>query len=88
MTSSTFHEAFLGPTDLALVKRILVALCADRAIEIESREGDELAASLIRQFQRGLRDEEQLMTLFGVSAVGRSSRIKAVPSENAPLTLR
>jgi hypothetical protein len=77
MTSTTFHDAFLGPTDLALAKRILDRICADRAIEIESREADELAASLIRQFQRGTRDEARLSALFGLPP--RRKRVRAKP---------
>ena len=74
MTSTTFHDAFLGPTDLALAKRVLDRVCAERAIELDSRDADELAASLIRQLQRGTRDEERLMTLFGTARRPRRRR--------------
>ena len=67
MTSTTFHDAFLGPTDLALAKRVLDKVCAERAIELDSRDAGELAASLIRQLQHGTRDEDRLMTLFGTT---------------------
>lgn len=79
MTSTTFHDAFLGPSDLALAKRILDNICAERAIDLGSREADELAASLIRQLQRGTRDEARLTRLFGLpprrraTAAGRAA---------------
>lgn len=74
MTSTTFHDAFLGPTDLALAKRVLDRVCAERAIELDSRDAGELAASLIRQLQRGTRDEDRLMTLFGTTRRPRRRR--------------
>jgi hypothetical protein len=82
MTSTTFHDAFLGPTDLALAKRILDGVCAERGIEMESREADELAASVIRQVQRGTRDEERLMTLFGTAKTQR--RRAMAPAKEMP----
>jgi hypothetical protein len=86
MTSATFHEAFLGPSDLALAKRVLDRICADQTIEIGSREAGELAASLIRQLQRGTRDEERLMTLFGMARQRR--RIRPPRGEAALHTVR
>ena len=79
MTSTTFHDAFLSPMDLVLAKRILDRLCAERALEIDSREADELAASVIRELQRGPRDEERLMTLFGV--VRKPRRSSTAPAQ-------
>jgi hypothetical protein len=81
MTSTTFHEAFLGPSDLALARRVLDRICAEQTIEIGSREADELAANLIRQLQRGTRDEERLMTLFGMA--GQRRRIRSPRGEAA-----
>jgi len=68
MAPGTFHDAFLGPSDLALAQRILDRICADRAIDIDSREAGEFAANVIQQFQRGTRDEERLMMLYGLTA--------------------
>jgi formaldehyde-activating enzyme involved in methanogenesis len=79
MTSTTFHDAFLGPTDLAVARRVLDRVCAERGIEIESREADELAASVIRQVQHGTRDEDRLMTLFGTA---KRQRRRAVAHGN------
>ncbi|MGN6466699.1 MAG: hypothetical protein ACTHLP_14585 [Rhizobiaceae bacterium] len=76
MTSTTFHDAFLGPSDLALAKRILDRICAERAIEIASPEADELAASLLRQFQNGTREEPQLMALFGLPSPKQPRRVR------------
>jgi hypothetical protein len=45
---------------------------------MDSREADELAASLIRQLQRGMRDEERLMTLFGMP---RRRRMRVLHTE-------
>jgi len=78
MTSTTFHDAFLSPMDLVLAKRILDRICAERALEMDSREADELAASVIRELQHGPRDEERLMTLFGVAPKpGRHAKVPA-----------
>ena len=68
MAPGTFHDAFLGPSDLALAQRILGRICTDRSIDISSREAGEVAANLIQQFQRGTRDEERLMMLYGLTA--------------------
>ena len=67
MAPNTFHDAFLGPSDLALAQRILDRICTDRAIDIGSREAGEVAANVIRQLQRGTRDEERLMLLYGLA---------------------
>jgi hypothetical protein len=75
MAPGTFHDAFLGPSDLALAQRILDRICADQAIDIGSREADEVAANVIRQLQRGTRDEERLMLLYGLA--GRRYRRRA-----------
>jgi len=77
MAPRTFHDAFLGPSDLALAQRILDRICADRAIDIGSREAGEVAANVIRQLQRGIRDEERLMTLYGLT--GRRPRRRGAP---------
>ena len=82
MVSTAFHDAFLGPADLALAKRILDRVCAERAIDVGSRESDELAISLIRQLQRGTRDEEKLMMLFG--AASRPRRRAPVRRKDVP----
>jgi hypothetical protein len=84
MTSTTFHDAFLGPSDLAVARRVLESVCTERAIDIGSREAGELAASLIRQLQHGTRDEERLMTLFGLAA--RWKRRRAMPARRAVST--
>ncbi|WP_311028554.1 hypothetical protein [Mesorhizobium koreense] len=76
MAPRTFHDAFLGPSDLALAQRILDRICADRAIDIGSREAGEVAANVIQQFQRGTRDEERLMMLYGLT--GRRPRRRVV----------
>ncbi|MDN5928065.1 MAG: hypothetical protein L0I29_13405 [Hyphomicrobiales bacterium] len=67
MAPGTFHDAFLGPSDLALAQRILDRICTDRSIDIGSREAGEVAANVIQQFQRGTRDEERLMMLYGLT---------------------
>jgi hypothetical protein len=77
MAPGTFHDAFLGPSDLALAQRILDRICTDRSIDIGSREANEVAASVIRQFQRGTRDEERLMMLYGLTARRRRRRVMA-----------
>lgn len=78
MAPKTFHDAFLGPSDLALAQRILDRICADRAIDIGSREAGDVAANVIRQLQRGTRDEERLMFLYGLA--GRRKHRRVVPS--------
>jgi hypothetical protein len=78
MAPNTFHDAFLGPSDLALAQRILDRICADQAIDIGSREAGEVAASVIRQLQRGTRDEERLMMLYGLA--GRRYRRRGAVS--------
>lgn len=78
MAPRTFHDAFLGPSDLALAQRILHRICADRAIDIGSFEAGEVAANVIQQLQRGTRDEERLMMLYGLT--GWRPRRRAVPS--------
>ena len=80
MAPNTFHDAFLGPSDLALAQRILDRICADRAIDIGSREAGDVAANVIRQLQRGTRDEERLMLLYGLTGRRKHRRVVASPS--------
>lgn len=67
MASTPFNKAFLGPSDLALAKRVLNRICSEQGIDAGGREANELAAILIRQLQRGTCDEETLIALFGLS---------------------
>jgi len=80
MAPNTFHDAFLGPSDLALAQRILDRICADRAIDVGSREAGDVAANVIRQLQRGTRDEERLMLLYGLA--GRRKHHRAVSTRD------
>ena len=80
MAPNTFHDAFLGPSDLALAQRILDRICADRAIDVGSREAGDVAANVIRQLQRGTRDEDRLMLLYGLA--GRRKHRRAAPTRD------
>lgn len=90
MAPTTFDSAFLGPSDLALAQRILERICADRAIDIGSSEAEEVAANVIQQVQRGARDEERLMFLYGLTERRKHGR-HAAPAHGAaspPRTVR
>ncbi len=71
MTSITSSKHFLGPTDLAMAKRVFDRICLDRSIDLSSREAKNLAAGLIQELERGVRDEERIVTALGLTVPHR-----------------
>jgi len=54
------HVDPLQPEDLDLLQRVFDATCAEAGIEKKSRQAEGLAATLLKLFQSGVRDEQKL----------------------------
>ncbi|MFI0849302.1 RNA-binding protein [Mesorhizobium sp. IMUNJ 23232] len=55
------YTGMLTPTDLALVQRVFDRLCDERRLAQKDRDQrEELAAEIIRVFQKGATDEADL----------------------------
>ena len=60
MNVDRFNSA-VGPSELAMMQRVLDRFCLDRGIEAATVEHHELATRLFDYFQRGDRTPEALM---------------------------
>ena len=57
----TTYAALFGPSDLALMKAVFDQLCEERHLAAnDTDERDDLAAEIVRAFQRGIVSEKAL----------------------------
>ncbi|WP_051904001.1 hypothetical protein [Neorhizobium vignae] len=54
------HGEPLQPEELDLLQRVFDLTCTEVGIEKKSRQAEGLAATLLKLFQSGMRDEEEL----------------------------
>ncbi|MDQ0135060.1 hypothetical protein J2T08_002981 [Neorhizobium galegae] len=54
------HGEPLQPEELDLLQRVFDVTCAQVGIEKKSRQAEGLAATLLKLFQSGMRDEKEL----------------------------
>ena len=65
MPLSQFRKS-LDSADLNLLQRVLGRTCEERGLAFSSAEAEAIAANLVRLWQSGRRDEENLQRLFRV----------------------
>jgi hypothetical protein len=55
----------LGPQELAMLQRVFDFVCETRSLGRESSDATHVAAYLVDLYERGVRQERQLMAMVG-----------------------
>ncbi|APH74431.1 hypothetical protein [Aquibium oceanicum] len=64
-SKAIYERGTLRPSEIDLLQRALVVVCARRKTKLESEDGRKLALDLIALFEGGMRDEQDLINTFG-----------------------